>query len=75
MARTALRTARCRMEFLDIGAIVYMLRKCVWWVPDCTVERYSDQLRQLDRHIREHGKWWLIRPAHSSMPNMNPAEK
>jgi hypothetical protein len=25
-----LRTARCRMEFFDIGAVVYILRKCVW---------------------------------------------
>ena len=50
-----LRTARCRMEFLDVGAIVYILRKCVWWVPDFTVERYRDQLRQLDTHIRQHG--------------------
>jgi hypothetical protein len=50
-----LRTARCRMEFLDVGAIVYILRKCVWWVPDFTVERYRDVLRQLDGHIREHG--------------------
>lgn len=29
-----LRTARCRMEFFDIGAVVYTLRKCAWWVPD-----------------------------------------
>jgi SAM-dependent methyltransferase len=50
-----LRTARCRMEFLDVGAIVYILRKCVWWVPDFTVERYRDVLRQLDGHIRAHG--------------------
>lgn len=49
------RTARCRMEFLDVGAIVYILRKCVWWVPDFTVERYRDVLRQLDGHVREHG--------------------
>jgi SAM-dependent methyltransferase len=50
-----MRTARCRMEFLDIGAIVYILRKCVWWVPDFTVERYRDVLRDLDGHIREYG--------------------
>lgn len=50
-----LRTARCRMEFLDVGAIVYILRKCVWWVPDFTVERYRNVLRQLDGYIREHG--------------------
>ncbi len=50
-----LRTARCRMEFFDIGAIVYILRKCVWWVPDFTVNRYRDALQQLDSHIRQHG--------------------
>lgn len=52
---TDLRTARCRMEFFDIGAIVYVLRKCVWWVPDFTVERYRDRLRQLDARIRSEG--------------------
>jgi SAM-dependent methyltransferase len=50
-----LRTARCRMEFFDIGAIVYVLRKCVWWVPDFTVDRYGERLQRLDAHIREHG--------------------
>jgi hypothetical protein len=35
-----LRTARCRMECRDIGAVVDILRKCVWWVPDFTVDRY-----------------------------------
>jgi hypothetical protein len=50
-----LRTARCRMEFFDIGAVVYILRKCVWWVPDFTVERYREALLRLDSHIREHG--------------------
>lgn len=50
-----LRTARCRMEFSDIGAVVYLLRKCVWWVPDFTVERYAGALRRLDAHLREHG--------------------
>ena len=34
---TDLRTARCRMEFLDVGAVVWVLRKCVWWVPDFSV--------------------------------------
>jgi hypothetical protein len=50
-----LRTARCRMEFFDIGAVVYILRKCVWWVPDFTVDRYWDRLKRLDGHIRTHG--------------------
>jgi SAM-dependent methyltransferase len=50
-----LRTARCRMEFFDIGAVVYILRKCVWWVPDFTVDRYRATLKRLDARIREHG--------------------
>jgi SAM-dependent methyltransferase len=50
-----LRTARCRMEFFDVGAIVYILRKCVWWVPDFGVERYADTLRRIDAHIRAAG--------------------
>ncbi len=50
-----LRTARCRMEFFDVGAVVYLLRRCVWWVPDFTVERYRDRLRRMDRQIRVDG--------------------
>lgn len=47
-----LRTARLRMEFFDIGAIVWILRKCVWWVPDFTVERHAATLRRLDAQLR-----------------------
>jgi SAM-dependent methyltransferase len=50
-----IRSARCRMEFFDIGAVVYILRKCVWWVPDFTVERYDGRLYDLDQQIRTHG--------------------
>ena len=50
-----LRTARCRMEFHDIGAVVYILRKCVWWIPDFTVQRYLDTLRRLDEQLRTDG--------------------
>jgi hypothetical protein len=45
------------MEFFDIGAVVYILRKCVWWVPDFTIDRYRDALERLDAHIREHGAY------------------
>ncbi|QDO87473.1 class I SAM-dependent methyltransferase [Ornithinimicrobium ciconiae] len=48
----ALRTARCRMEFHDIGAVVWILRKCVWWVPDFSVERYRSVLLELDAQLR-----------------------
>lgn len=49
----SVRTARCRMEFHDVGAVVWILRKCVWWVPDFSVTRYENELRQLDRRMRE----------------------
>lgn len=47
-----LRTARCRMEFLDIGAVVWILRKCVWWVPDFSVQKYRKHLAELDAQMR-----------------------
>ncbi len=52
---TDLRTARCRMEFFDIGAVVWILRKCVWWVPDFSVGRYHDKLVELDTRLRTKG--------------------
>lgn len=48
-----LRTARCRMEFYDIGSVVWILRKCVWWVPDFSVDRYRPVLLRLDARMRE----------------------
>lgn len=57
LAITDLRTARCLMEFHDVGAVVYVLRKCVWWVPDFTVDRYRDRLVELDRLIRREGRY------------------
>lgn len=49
---TDLRTARCRMTFYDVGAIVWILRKCVWWVPDFSVDGYRGVLIELDAQIR-----------------------
>lgn len=40
------------MKFHDVGAVVWILRKCVWWVPDFTVERHEPQLRALDAQMR-----------------------
>ncbi|UPK73041.1 class I SAM-dependent methyltransferase [Nocardioidaceae bacterium SCSIO 66511] len=48
----SLQTARCRMRFHDIGAVVWTLRKCVWWVPDFSVAKYDRQLRALDEQLR-----------------------
>ncbi|MER5866691.1 class I SAM-dependent methyltransferase [Kitasatospora sp. NPDC002040] len=50
-----LRHERLRTEFLDIGAVVYFLRKVIWMVPGFTVEQYRDRLRELDALIRAEG--------------------
>lgn len=52
-----MRMERLRVEFFDIGAIVYFLRKVIWLVPDFTVERYRDQLRSLHEQIQTHGSF------------------
>ncbi|PWH05611.1 SAM-dependent methyltransferase [Brachybacterium endophyticum] len=57
-----LRTARLRMEIFDVAAVVYLLRKVIWWIPDFTVERYRDRLRDLHEQIRADGSF----VAHSS---------
>ncbi|MGW1010222.1 class I SAM-dependent methyltransferase [Streptomyces termitum] len=45
------RTERLRMEFFDVGAVVYFLRKVIWTVPGFTVEAHRDRLRDLHRRI------------------------
>ncbi len=49
------RMERLRIEFFDIGAIVYFLRKVVWTVPDFSVSRYREQLRDLHDLIEAEG--------------------
>lgn len=55
LAITDQRTERLRIEFNDIGAVVYFLRKVVWMVPGFTVEAYRDQLRRLHDRIQREG--------------------
>jgi SAM-dependent methyltransferase len=50
-----LREQSLRMEFFDIAAVVYFLRKVFWTVPDFTVERYRDQLAALHERIQSDG--------------------
>jgi Methyltransferase domain len=50
-----LRMERLRMEFFDIGAVVYFLRKVIWTVPGFTVDRYRDRLRELHDQIQKNG--------------------
>lgn len=52
-----MRLERLRMEFFDIGAIVYFLRKVIWTVPDFTVDRYRERLRELHKQIEAEGKF------------------
>lgn len=52
LAVTDLRTTRCQMVFHDVGAVIWILRKCVWWVPDFSVARYRDALLALDQRMR-----------------------
>lgn len=50
-----LRMERMRAEFFDIGAVVYFLRKVIWTVPDFSVQRYRDRLRELHERIEADG--------------------
>ena len=50
-----LQTARLRMEIFDIAAVIYLLRKVIWWVPGFTVEAYRDTLRELHDRIEADG--------------------
>lgn len=50
-----LRTERLRMEFHDIGAVIYFLRKVIWMVPGFTVEEYLYRLRMLHERISAEG--------------------
>jgi SAM-dependent methyltransferase len=50
-----LRMERPRAEFFDIGAVIYFLRKVIWTVPDFTVDRYRERLRELHERITRDG--------------------
>ncbi|RZS91492.1 methyltransferase family protein [Motilibacter rhizosphaerae] len=50
-----LREATLRAEFHDVGAVVWILRQCPWWVPEFSVGRYADALRRLDERMRDGG--------------------
>ena len=50
-----MRLERLRAEFFDIGAVIYFLRKVIWTVPDFSVDRYRQRLRELHEHIETNG--------------------
>jgi SAM-dependent methyltransferase len=51
------RTERLRMEFFDVGAVVYLLRRVIWLVPGFDVESHRDRLRQLHDQIEASGSF------------------
>jgi SAM-dependent methyltransferase len=51
------RMERLRVEFFDIGAVVYFLRKVIWIVPGFSVARYRSRLRDLHERIRRDGSF------------------
>lgn len=57
-----LRTARLRIEIFDVAAVVYLLRKVIWWVPGFTIEAHRERLRDLHEQILSEGPFI----AHSS---------
>jgi SAM-dependent methyltransferase len=52
-----LRHERIRLEFFDIGAVIYFLRKLSWVVPDFTVAKYLDKLHRLHQQIHAEGSF------------------
>jgi SAM-dependent methyltransferase len=57
-----LRAERLRVEFHDVGAVIYFLRKVIWIVPGFTVDRHRARLRDLHELIEAEGPF----VAHSS---------
>ena len=52
-----LQSSALRVEFFDVAAVVYFLRKVLWTVPDFTIERYEDRLRAMHTDIETHGSF------------------
>ena len=57
LAVTDLREQALRVEFFDVAAVVYFLRKVIWTVPGFTVEGYREQLRRMCEHIAANGSF------------------
>jgi SAM-dependent methyltransferase len=49
------RNERLQLQFFDVGAMVFFLRKVVWTVPDFSVARYRARLRDLHDRIERDG--------------------
>lgn len=59
-AAAGLEVVQCRnkglqLEFFDVGALAYFLRKVIWTVPDFAVDRYRDRRTDVHDRIRREG--------------------
>jgi hypothetical protein len=45
------------VEFFDIGAVVYFLRKVIWTVPDFSTDRYREPLKRMHNQIEVDGSF------------------
>jgi SAM-dependent methyltransferase len=52
-----LRHEQIRLEFFDVGAVIYFLRKLNWVVPGFTVDEYRDALLRLHQQIEAEGSF------------------
>ena len=52
-----LRHESTAVEFFDVGAVVHFLRKVIWTVPDFSVEKYRERLRDLHDDIQRDGSF------------------
>jgi SAM-dependent methyltransferase len=57
LAVTDLREQATRVEFFDVAAVVYFLRKVLWTVPGFTSAGYAEPLALMDEHIRANGSF------------------
>ena len=50
-----LRHEQIQLEFFDVGAVIYFLRKVIWVVPGFTVAKYRDKLFRMHQQIEAEG--------------------
>jgi SAM-dependent methyltransferase len=46
-----------RVEFFDVAAVVYFLKKVLWTVPGFIVAAYAEPLARMHEHIQQHGSF------------------
>jgi SAM-dependent methyltransferase len=52
-----LRQQALRVEFFDVAAVVYFLKKVLWTVPGFTVAGYAEPLARMHEHIQASGSF------------------